>query len=80
MITWTKMSEDNWVLNSNGKTRRCESQRELILCSLVLDIHVDEIHFALLSLLNNKHNYCQFGALSKSFIFSQELKHDEIYC
>ena len=73
MITWTKIADDNWIVKWKDKSKKFDDQMKVILWTLALDVKIDEIEHAMLELIRNEHNYCEFGFLQKMFIFSKRI-------
>jgi hypothetical protein len=72
LISWTKITDDNWLVRWDGKVKKFNDQMAVILWTLVLEVHIDEIQRAMLSIINNEDNYVEFG-LWKTFIFSDKI-------
>jgi hypothetical protein len=72
MISWTKIADDNWLVRWDGKVKRFNDQMKVILWTLALEVHIDEIERAMLSIINQDDNYCEFG-LWKTFVYSDKI-------
>jgi hypothetical protein len=72
MISWTKISDDNWLVRWDGKVKKFNDQMKVILWTLALEVHIDEVERAMLSLINNDENYAEFG-LWKTFVYSDKI-------
>jgi hypothetical protein len=72
LISWTKISDDNWLVRWNGKVKSFNDQMKVILWTLALEVSIDDIEYALLQFINQDHNYCEFG-LFKTFVYSDKI-------
>jgi hypothetical protein len=73
MITWTKISDDNWIVKWKNKSKKFDDQMKVILWTLALDVKIDEIEYAMLELIKNDHNYAEFGVFQKAFVYSKRI-------
>lgn len=75
MISWTKISDDNWLVRWDGKVKKFDDQMKVILWTLALDVHIDEVERAMVTMIRENDNYVEFG-LWKTFVFSDRIGYE----
>lgn len=77
MISWTKIADDNWLVRWDGKVKKFNDQLKVILWTLALDVHIDEVERAMVEIIKQDHNYAEFG-LWKTFVFSDRIGNESV--
>lgn len=73
MISWTKLTDDKWIIRyHNGKAKKIETLEKLVLWTLALEVDIEEIEHAILEMNRLDHDYCEFG-FWKHFVYSKKL-------
>lgn len=85
MITWTKITDDNWLVRWDGKAKNFDCQEKVIVWTFHILRNKDEsrddeniwndIETAMVELIRNDDNYVEFGIFG-TFIYSDRIGYE----
>ena len=68
-----KVTENEFILLNGSKTRYVSSLESLAVRAAHSGIKFDELEIALIEMVNNDHNFAEFGDLKKAFLYTGKI-------